>query len=622
MKEEKRIEREKEFIDKASIIHNGKYGYNSVHFINKTTNVDILCPIHGIFPQTPKNHLKGQGCPECGKIYAREWRKGNYKNFEKKLKEKFNDSFETPFIEKEYENETSEVTIICKRCGQVYNFKASYILSVRFKGCAECKYKYDLDDLIKMNKTGNEIIEFEGYKDSRHDTITMICPEHGKYKTRVKTLLDGRGECRKCNGYKRLMKEDDINKQLYKIFGNKIKPISPFNGTMKPMDFICENNHRFTKTPNNLFFNDTIHPCPFCAKTLNIERKTKSTEQFIKDVIKVYGENNYDFSETVYEKSDKPVTIKCKQCGRYFTIEANSFLHGHGCPYHNCNSSIMEKELCEVIKDNGYEYVANDRRILEGKELDIYIPSKKIAFEFDGIYWHNELNKDKLYHLNKTIECEKRGIRLIHIFEDEWINKKDILSSMITNIMGNTKKRVYARECEVIKIDNASIVNNFLIENHLQGICPSTIKYGLYHNGDIVSVMTFGKSRHFIGNGKYEYELLRFCNKKDYNVIGAASKIFKHFIKEYDPLNVVSYADRRWSIGNLYEKLGFILYNKSKPNYYYVIGNERKNRFNFRKSELIRKYNCPEDMSEHEFCLSQKWYRIYDCGCLCYKWTR
>lgn len=621
MNEEKRKERENEFKHKATVIHNGKYGYNSVYFVNKTTKVDILCPIHGIFSQTPKNHLGGQGCPECGKIYAREWRKGNYENFNGKLKEQFGDEFETPFIEKEYENEKSKVTIVCKRCGQIYNVEAAYILSPRFNGCTECRYKYSFDDLIKKNKTANEIVKFEGYKDSRKDTVMMLCTEHGEYETRVSTLLDGRGECRKCNGYKKLMKESDFKDRLYNKFGNKIRPLSPFNGTMMPMEFVCQHGHSFTRTPNSFFFSRLHDPCPICSKEIMAKERTKTTEQFIQEAIEIYGKEKYDFTETVYDKSDKPVTIKCNDCGRYFTIEANSFLRGHGCPYHNCNSSIMEKELGDIIKKNGYDYIMNDRKILDGKELDIYIPSKRIAIEFDGIYWHNELNKDKSYHLDKTIECEKKGLRLIHIFEDEWLTKKSILTSMIENILGNTRRRIFARKCQVQKVNEASRINSFLNDNHLQGMCPSSIKYGLFYNNELVSVMTFGKSRHFIGNGSHEYELLRFCNKKGYSIIGAASKLFKNFVDEFNPKSVVSYADRRWSIGNLYNNLGFVLYNKSQPNYYYVIGNERKNRFNYRKSELVKKYNCPENMSEHEFCLTQKWYRIYDCGCLCYEWV-
>ena len=134
--------------------------------------------------------------------------------------------------------------------------------------------------------------------------------------------------------------------------------------------------------------------------------------------------------------------------------------------------------------------------------------------------------------------------------------------------------------------------------------------------------MTFGKSRHFIGNGKTEWELLRFCNKINTNIVGGASKLLKFFIKKYNPNNIVTYADRRWSCGNLYDKIGFVQYNISRPNYYYVIGQKRYYRFNFRKSILVKKYGCPNNLSEHEFCLSKKWYRIYDCGCLCYIWKK
>lgn len=620
MNDYKRKERENDFKKKASIIHNGKYRYDKVHFVNKTTKVDIICPIHGLFSQTPKNHLQGQGCPECGKINSSNHNKNNYDIFRSKLVNKFKEQFETPYLEEEYENKNSNITLICKQCGQAYNLKASYIISDRFNGCTACKYKYRFIDLAMYNKTDNEILPFEGYKDSRTDVVTIVCPEHGEYTVRIKTLLEGRGECKKCNGYKRLMKEDDFDKKLLDYFGDDVKAISQFKGTTKPMEFVCKNGHRFTRTPNSFFFSRLHPPCPICSKEMMAKERTKTTEQFIQEAIEIYGKEKYDFTETVYEKSDRPVTIKCNDCGRYFTIEANSFLRGHGCPYHNCNSSIMEKEIGDIIRRNGYDYITNDRKILDGKELDIYIPSKKIAIEFDGIYWHNELNKSKLYHLNKTIECEKKGIRLIHIFEDEWLTKKSILSSMIENILGKTKRRIFARKCRVQRVNEATRINDFLNDNHLQGMCPSSIKYGLFYNDELVSVMTFGKSRHFIGNGSHEYELLRFCNKKGYSIIGAASKLFKNFVEEFKPKSVVSYADRRWSIGNLYNNLGFILYNKSQPNYYYVIGNERKNRFNYRKSELVKKYNCPENMSEHEFCLAQKWYRIYDCGCLCYEW--
>ena len=128
--------------------------------------------------------------------------------------------------------------------------------------------------------------------------------------------------------------------------------------------------------------------------------------------------------------------------------------------------------------------------------------------------------------------------------------------------------------------------------------------------------MTFGCLRKNLGNKNKEncYELLRFCNKINTNVVGGASKLLSHFIKQYHPEEIISYADRRWSQGNVYEKLGFSYKHNSQPNYFYIVGDKRVNRFSFRKNILVKKYGCPIETTEREFCLSQKWYRIYDCG--------
>ena len=190
---------------------------------------------------------------------------------------------------------------------------------------------------------------------------------------------------------------------------------------------------------------------------------------------------------------------------------------------------------------------------------------------------------------------------------------------MITNILGFTKNKIYGRTCTIDTVDSNTAVK-FLNDNHIQGWCPSNIKLGLYYKGELVSLMTFGKSRHFIGSGKYEWELLRFCNKLDTTVIGGASKLFSYFIRNYKPTSIVSYSDRRWSEGNMYNKLGFTFSHYSKPNYFYVIDNVRKNRFNFRKKILVEKYNCPSEMSERDFCKEKKWYRIYDCGTSVHVW--
>ena len=174
---------------------------------------------------------------------------------------------------------------------------------------------------------------------------------------------------------------------------------------------------------------------------------------------------------------------------------------------------------------------------------------------------------------------------------------------------------MYARKCAV-SIVGKKETDLFLSENHIQGATVFKYAYGLYYNNELVSLMIFGSLRRNLGHkSKYGcYELIRFCNKIGYNVIGGASKLMKHFISDKKPKKIVSYSDNRWSTGNLYEKIGFKYEYETKPNYYYVIGNKRVNRFSLRKNILVEKYGCPEEVSEHDFCISKKWYRIYDCG--------
>ena len=155
----------------------------------------------------------------------------------------------------------------------------------------------------------------------------------------------------------------------------------------------------------------------------------------------------------------------------------------------------------------------------------------------------------------------------------------------------------------------------FLNNNHIQGFMGSKIKIGLFYNNELVSLMTFGNLRKSMGQKKLEgsYEMLRFCNKLNINVIGGASKLFKYFIRNYNPIEVISYADRSWSKGNLYEKLGFSMEYKTKPNYYYIINGVREYRFNYRKDILV-KQGFNENKTEHQIMLERKIYRIYNTG--------
>ena len=267
----------------------------------------------------------------------------------------------------------------------------------------------------------------------------------------------------------------------------------------------------------------------------------------------------------------------------------------------------------------------NKRTILNKKELDFYFPKLKIAIELNGNYWHSELsgNKSKNYHLNKTIECENLGIQLIHIFEDEWMFKKEIVKNRLKHILNINNNSIYARNCIIKEIDIKS-KNNFLNTYHLQGADKSKIKLGIFNLNELIGVMTFGKPRIALGyknNENNTYELIRFVTNK--RIIGGASKLLSYFTKNHKPNKIITYADRRWSKGNLYEKIGFKKVSDGVPNYWYI---NKKNyltrfyRFNFRKNvlnEKLDKFN--QNLTEWENMQLNDYDRIWDCGSLKYE---
>jgi hypothetical protein len=307
---------------------------------------------------------------------------------------------------------------------------------------------------------------------------------------------------------------------------------------------------------------------------------------------------NRQFEDNVY----KPNDVFCKSCNpdKRNTLE-DRFL--------KFLQNILPKDV--IIKQR-------DRTVLVGKELDFYIPSKNIAIELNGLYWHSENGKgtNKTYHLNKTKSCACHGIRLIHIFENELRDKEEIVKSVITNVLGiNTGiARIYARECEIRKVDIKD-KNAFLNRTHLQGEDKSTIKLGLYYENKLVSLMSFRKTSRF--DKSSDWELMRFSNELNTVVIGGASKLFSYFINNYKYKQIVSYSDRRYFNGEIYNKLGFKFVGFTPVSYYYIVNKYKdlKHRMSFQKHKLfklLKEYRS--DLSEWENMKNNGYDRIWDCG--------
>jgi hypothetical protein len=275
-----------------------------------------------------------------------------------------------------------------------------------------------------------------------------------------------------------------------------------------------------------------------------------------------------------------------------------------------------ENEIVIFLKREipNIKVIQRDRILLCGKEVDIYLPDYNIAIEFNGIYYHGEkFGKYKNYHLDKTKLCNKIGVDLIHIFDIEWNDKRDIVKSLLLNRLNNTKRVIYARKCKIKQLSSTES-NNFLMKNHLQGIAKSSVKYGLYYENELVSVMTFSKSRY---SKKYNYEIVRMANKLNTSVVGGFQKLFKVFNTEIlkDTESVVSYSDIRFFTGSIYEKLKFSFLHKSSPNYFYRKSHNLYSRLQFQKHKLKLKLKTFDDkLTEWQNMKINGYDRIWDCG--------
>lgn len=547
----------KDFVERAKSVHGDRYGYSKVDYVNSKTKVVITCPVHGEFEQQPSNHLSGQGCPTCGRLVSSTAMLGTTERFIKKSRAKFGDKYD--YSKVDYKNASTEVIIICPNHGEQFITPTNHL---RTHGCAECGKEFTRNSCRSNTK----------------DFIKKARKKHGNFY--------------------------DYSKSEYVRSGEKVCIICPFHG-------------EFWQTPDNHLYG---FGCARCGDERCSTAHSSSTEEFITKAKEVHGDR-YIYDLVDYRTAVKNVTIICPTHGEFEQLP-NNHLRGYNCP--SCvrmGHSAPEVELQDFVRSLVKTEV-NDRQLIKPKELDIYIPEYNLAIELNGLFWHSSYYVAPSYHLEKTNECDEKGIQLIHMFEDEWRDKKDIVKSRLMNLLGKTPDKIYARKCEIREVETSQAMR-FLDENHLQGRVGGQYKYGLYHEGELVSLMTFGKLRKNLGSDSKEgsFEMLRFCNKLFTSVVGGASRLLRHFLKEVNPVEVISYADKRWSTGNLYEQLGFIYEGDTKPNYFYVVREERKNRFNYRKSELV-KQGFDKNKTEKQIMEERNIYRIYDCGTKKYRWKK
>lgn len=338
--------------------------------------------------------------------------------------------------------------------------------------------------------------------------------------------------------------------------------------------------------------------CPFCNQMRIASKLSHSLESANERLAK----SNPEFSFVTYAGSKNMATIRHEICGNTFIQKAAYFIVGDGhCPICTTNISKEEREIFNWVKSFCPDVIQSDRTILNGKELDMYIPSKKVAIEFNGHYWHSKQKlqermtpaQAKKYHRNKSDECAKLGIRLIHIWDYEWEDprKQRVLKNIILGATQSLPERYYARNCKVMRYDDKSSkwgeLNAFFAQNNIQGNRGGKFVYTLELNGEILMAYKFGRPAGGLAKKKYQYEMVRGASKYGVQVIGGATKLWKNFIRNEQPESVVYYIDYNYFDGSSVEKIG-LKYVGGQPgvrNYFLETG-EVKGRQPSKNSEI------------------------------------
>lgn len=271
--------------------------------------------------------------------------------------------------------------------------------------------------------------------------------------------------------------------------------------------------------------------------------------------------------------------------------------------------SHPETQVADFVESLGVEVIRNDRTLISPKEIDIYIPEKNMAIEFNGVYWHSDKHIPREYHYEKWRACKEEGVQLLQIWEDDWRDRLAVIQSMICHKLGLTEQRLFARNTVVDPDVPTPEARKFLEANHIQGFISGKHYYGLRYRDEVVALMVLMVDTTNVA----EWTLSRFATSV--SVVGGFSKLLKAFRNNHDG-SIKSFADLEVSDGGLYRAHGFIEDALLPPDYSYVLDETRVHKFLFRKERFRNDPNLKyhESLTESELANLNGLRRVYDSG--------
>jgi formylmethanofuran dehydrogenase subunit E len=484
-----------------------------------------------------------------------------------------------------YRNAHQKIEFYCSKCGDVCEREIADLTRGRTK-CPKCSGNVKLTQNeveIKLK----EYVEFLPFTyTGQHQKIMHKCPQCGKLKeSQIVHILNGTVLCGDCSGKgKRTQKQAEKELQdlgieyepfVYKNNETTIRHKCSTCGIVKHNKFISLINGKGLR-------------CEKCGHDSTTKSQTRTQEES-EIQLKELGIDFMPYVYTIGKETD--ISIRCKSCGKYFNTKFSHVVIGNRryCKHCNKSTSEQENELKNFIKSLNIEIQENVK--VGGKEIDILIPSLQIGFEYNGSYWHNDINKPKTHHYDKATICQNENIRLIYIWDYEWLNNMEETKSYIKYQLG-----VY----DIITHDG-SIIKDIVTPAERQ------VHLGLYIKNEKILSILFNKNLNNI-----EWEMIPQTFDYRYDIKSGIILIFNSFIEKYNPITIITYLDRSKFSEDFYQNTPLKLKHIVDTNYNWV----------FKENLLLKEQNINTDKEMKKLYENGKVFRIYDAGKYCYIWQR
>jgi hypothetical protein len=629
---------DKVLLQKASAAHNNKFTYGDFvkHPKGRGMLFTVLCPAHGEFLQPVTAHLSGKGCKACAMAALREKNMLTLDEVKSRT-ESFGRNY--TYLALDYSVATAPtITYICPTHGEMTQNVHNHLAG---KGCSVCMKRTQgvkqrsvgrsrahvgLSDLELLavasalpDSNRFSALRIEANKDRRRHVVSL-CAVHGEFRQPLyERLINGRG-CSKCAATTRAEKvARDFNTlvaQGRSAHGEKYEYLSfeKRNGVLW-VNASCPAHGSFWQYGGGHF---SGYGCTKCGDDVMAGKLSKSMDQWVVEARAAHGDL-YEYKSLVPTRLEKvKLEVICKSHGAFLQT-ASSHIGGAGCPSCSTRISKPQAELISFISTLGVayevEYKIPDSRLI----LDIYIPSKQLGIELNGIYWHSDRHRSKEYHAKKQFEAAKAGIDIIHVFDDELEKRKLVVERAIKHRLGlTTEPKISARTCNLQPV-SVSLARAFMEQNHIQGFVGAGVYYGLLESGVLVAVAGFTMKNPGRAGRKSDTraELVRYSTSA--HVRGGLSRLISHAQASLGFRELITFSDIRFFNGKTYETVGFSQAAVTPPDYFYTKGGIRVHKSRLQKSRVrsaAEKGLALFDPSLTELELSQLngYSRVWDCG--------